>query len=143
VWFPDGIALRLISRSPVQQASECRWRRLADAGHGDRVLCQRHEQALGDSAAVVLDESEFASGSLRVTSYARPGKLFTASSDLITGEVGLLTPEARTRIIDAVVAADPCRDSYAFPGARRSDHDSAEATARVKAALAPLGASRP
>jgi hypothetical protein len=52
----------------------------------------------------VLDETAFASGTLRVTSYARPGKLFTASSDLITGGVGLLTPEARTRIVDAVVA---------------------------------------
>jgi mRNA interferase MazF len=53
---------------------------------------------------VVLDDATFAAGSLRVTSYARPGKLFTASSDLITGEVGTLTPEARSRIVDAVVA---------------------------------------
>jgi mRNA interferase MazF len=53
---------------------------------------------------VVLDGSAFASGSLRVTSYARPGKLFTASSDLITDRVGLLTNEVRTRIVDAVVA---------------------------------------
>jgi hypothetical protein len=53
---------------------------------------------------VVLDDTAFASGSLRVTSYARPGKLFRATSDLITGEVGTLAPEARSRIIDAVVA---------------------------------------
>lgn len=39
-----------------------------------------------------------------MTSYAQPGKLFTASSELMTGEVGVLTPEARTRIVDAVVA---------------------------------------
>jgi mRNA interferase MazF len=76
---------------------------LADAGHGDRVLCQITSKPYGDSAAVVLDDTAFASGSLRVTSYARPGKLFTASSDLMTGQVGLLTPEARTRIVDAVV----------------------------------------
>jgi mRNA interferase MazF len=77
---------------------------LADAGRGDRVLCQITSKPYGDSAAVVLDDTAFASGSLRVTSYARPGKLFTASSDLMTGQVGLLTPEARTRIVDAVVA---------------------------------------
>jgi mRNA interferase MazF len=59
---------------------------LADAGRGDRVLCQVTSKPYGDSAAVVLDDAAFASGSLRVTSYARPGKLFTASSDLITGE---------------------------------------------------------
>jgi hypothetical protein len=52
----------------------------------------------------VLEEIAFASGSLRVTSYARPGKLFTASRDLISAEVGLLTAEALTTIVDAVVA---------------------------------------
>jgi mRNA interferase MazF len=77
---------------------------LADAGRGDRVLCQVTSKPYGDSAAVVTDDTAFASGSLRVTSDARPGKLFTASSDLMTEEVGLLTPEAQTRIVDAVVA---------------------------------------
>jgi hypothetical protein len=39
-----------------------------------------------------------------VSSYARPGKLFTASEQVIVAEVGQLTLEARSRIIDAVVA---------------------------------------
>lgn len=51
-----------------------------------------------------LDLSDFASGSLQVTSYARPGKLFTASTELITAEVGTLKPEAVTRIVNGVVA---------------------------------------
>jgi mRNA interferase MazF len=77
---------------------------LADAGRGDHVLCQVTSKPYGDPAAVVLDSTAFASGSLRVTSYARPGKLFTASSDLVTELVGVLTDEARGRIMDAVVA---------------------------------------
>jgi hypothetical protein len=52
----------------------------------------------------MLDDTAFASGSLRVKSYARPGKLFTASSDLITAQVGTLKLESVTRIVDAVVA---------------------------------------
>ena len=76
---------------------------LADAGRGDRVLCQVTSKPYSDPTAVVLEETAFASGSLRVTSYARPGKLFTASSDLITVEVGALKREALTRIVDAVV----------------------------------------
>jgi mRNA interferase MazF len=80
---------------------------LADAGRGDRVLCQVTSKPYGDPAAVALDDTAFAFGSLRVTSYARPGKLFTASSELMTGEVGLLSLEARTRIVDAVVALIP------------------------------------
>jgi PemK-like, MazF-like toxin of type II toxin-antitoxin system len=77
---------------------------LADAGRRDRVLCQVTSKAYGDATAVALDQTAFASGSLQVTSYARPGKLFTASVDLIAQEVGVLTPEALTRLVDAVVA---------------------------------------
>ena len=75
---------------------------LADAGRGDRVLCQITSKPYGDASAVEIEQSAFASGSLRVTSYVRPGKLFTASGDLITEEVGVLAPGALTRIIDAV-----------------------------------------
>jgi hypothetical protein len=52
---------------------------------------------------VPLDETAFGSGSLPVTSYARPGKLFTASGDPIAAQVGVLTAEAMARIVDAVV----------------------------------------
>ncbi len=51
--------------------------------------------------AVVL--ADVGRGGLRITSHARPGKLFTANSDLIDSEAAVLTPEALTRIIDAVV----------------------------------------
>ena len=68
------------------------------------MLCQVTSKPYGDPGAVVLDDTAFAASTLRVTSYARPGKLFTASSDLMTGQIGLLTPDARTRIVDAVVA---------------------------------------
>jgi mRNA interferase MazF len=77
---------------------------LADAGRGDHVLCQVTSKPYGDPFAVILDNTAFASGSLRVTSYARPGKLFTASSDLVTETVGVLTDEACGRIVDAVLA---------------------------------------
>jgi mRNA interferase MazF len=76
---------------------------LADAGRGDRVLCQVTSRPYGDAFAVALNETAFTSGSLRVSSYARPGKLFTASSDLMTAQVGALTTEALTEIVDAVV----------------------------------------
>ncbi len=88
-----------LSRSKLRPAVA-----LADAGRGDHVLCQVTSKPYGDPSAVVLDNTAFASGSLRVTSYARPGKLFTASGDLVTELVGVLTDEARGRIVDAVVA---------------------------------------
>jgi mRNA interferase MazF len=76
---------------------------LAEVGRGDRVLCQVTSNPYGDASAILLDEATFARGSLRVASYARPGKLFTASDDLVVGEVGALTPEALTGIVDGVI----------------------------------------
>lgn len=97
----------VLVRFPVSDLSRSKLRPavvLADAGRGDHVICQVTSKPYGDPSAVVLDNTALASGSLRVTSYARPGKLFTASSDLVTELVGVLTDEARGRIVDAVVA---------------------------------------
>jgi len=40
---------------------------------------------------------------LRVTSYARPGKLFTANWNLITDTVGKLNKSATNRLLEAVI----------------------------------------
>ena len=97
----------VLVRFPFSDLSQTKLRParvLADAGRGDCILCQITSQPYGDSTSLMLDDAAFASGSLRVTSYVRPGKLFTASSDLITARVGELKRESVTRIVDAVVA---------------------------------------
>ena len=76
---------------------------LAKAGRGDWILCQITSIAYGDPSAVMIDQADFATGSLRTQSFARPGKLFTANDTLFTAEVGVLTPIARARVIAAIV----------------------------------------
>ncbi len=76
---------------------------LADAGRGDWVLCQITSSRYGDQAAVPLNTSDFASGGLRVASFARPGKLFTANASLLVRSVGRLNDVTLQRIVDAVV----------------------------------------
>ena len=44
---------------------------LADAGRGDWILCQVTSNPYGDTFAIVIHESCFSSGSLRMLSYAR------------------------------------------------------------------------
>ena len=61
------------------------------------------QQPYGDARAIKLEDANFASGSLRVTSYARPAKLFTANRDLIVAQVATLNQESFTQIIDTVV----------------------------------------
>lgn len=96
----------VLVRFPFSDLSETKLRPavvLADIGRGDTVLCQVTSKPYGDLIAVTLKDADFVSGSLRLTSYARPGKLFTASSDLITSKIGSLKPEALTQIVSAVV----------------------------------------
>jgi mRNA interferase MazF len=55
---------------------------LADVGRDDWILCQITSNPYSDVRAIELLDTSFATGSLLVTSYARPGKLFTANRSL-------------------------------------------------------------
>jgi mRNA interferase MazF len=76
---------------------------LADAGRGDGVLCQVTSTPYGDSRAFPLNAADFATGGLLVASYARPGKLFTASGALVVRSVGQWNDAGLQRLLDAVV----------------------------------------
>lgn len=96
----------VLVRFPFSDLSQSKLRPavvLAHAGRGDQILCQVTSKPYGDAGAVELNDAAFASGSLRVTSYARPGKLFTASDDLVTGQPAVLNPEVFRHVVDAVV----------------------------------------
>jgi mRNA interferase MazF len=102
---PTAGAVVLV-RFPFSDLSQTKLRPavvLADAGRGDWVLCQVTSKPYGDTRAIKIEDTSFTTGSLRVTSYARPGKLFTANQDLIVSEVATLKPQSLKQIVDAVV----------------------------------------
>jgi mRNA interferase MazF len=104
---PLAAGLVVLVRFPFSDLSQTKLRPavvLADAGRGDWILCQVTSKSYADSAAVVLEAADFQRGSLQVTSYARPGKLFTASGDLVESEAGELQPGRFRAVIAAVVA---------------------------------------
>ncbi len=76
---------------------------LADAGRNDWILCQITSNPYSDVRAVILKDDDFERGSLELTSFARPGKLFTGSSRLIVAEVGVLRAAVTKRIVHAVI----------------------------------------
>ena len=76
---------------------------LADAGKGDWILCQITSNAYSDPRAIELTSSSFNSGSLRMVSYARPAKLFTANRSLLVAQAGMLTEDSLKQIINAVI----------------------------------------
>ena len=77
---------------------------LAAAERGDWILCQVTSKAYADARAVELADADFAIGGLRLISYARPAKLFTAHERIFVAEVGVLRAESLKKITDEVVS---------------------------------------
>jgi len=101
-----AVGLVVVRPFPFSDLSDAKLRPalvLADAGRHDWILCQITSNPYGDPRAITLDSADFRSGSLRMTSFERPGKLFTANSSLIVREVGDLCAETMSNVIDAVV----------------------------------------
>jgi mRNA interferase MazF len=76
---------------------------LAEISRNDFVCCQVTSNPYADPNAVELTDEDFADGSLKRISYARPGKLFTANLQLFEGEAGALTEASRSEIVEQVV----------------------------------------
>jgi mRNA interferase MazF len=76
---------------------------LAHAGGAHWVLCQVTSNPYGDPAAVALTDESLESGGLNRPSFARPGKLFTASASIIARPAGALTGDAHRALVSRVV----------------------------------------
>lgn len=77
---------------------------VADAGNQDWVLCQITSKPYADQAAIPISQSNFATGGLRMTSYVRPGKIFTANQGIFVSVAGNLNDEARATVAEAIIA---------------------------------------
>jgi hypothetical protein len=51
-----------------------------------------------------LTPEGFAAGGLKLVSYVRPGKLFTANGRIISRQAGHVTPQVLQKVIDSIVA---------------------------------------
>ncbi len=77
---------------------------LAGVDRDDWILCQVTSNSYSDARAVEIADSDFASGNLMRTSYARPGKLFSANTSLMQRVVGTLNAPKQEAVVDAVIA---------------------------------------
>jgi mRNA interferase MazF len=76
---------------------------LAYAERDDWILSQVTSKLYGDNHAIKIDDADFETGSLRLVSYVRPGKLFTANNRVIKSQVGKLKDGTFVEIIESVV----------------------------------------
>ena len=96
----------VLVRFPFSDLSQTRLRPavvLADSGRRDWILCQITRNAYSDADAVEIASGDFQTGALNVISYARPGKVFTASESLLVSLIATLTDAAHKRVADAVI----------------------------------------
>lgn len=77
---------------------------LAQAGRGDVILCQITSQTYSDGAALRLLDADFASGTLKSTSFVRPVKLFTSNDSIVQRSIGKLKEEKFDEVLKSVRA---------------------------------------
>lgn len=75
---------------------------LAIGEFNDLILCQITSKSYSSKRAVQITQSNFSSGSLAVTSFARPDKLFTAEVSIIRSMVGRVNLATRNEILQQV-----------------------------------------
>ena len=56
----------------------------------DLILCQITSQWVKDKYAILIDEDDFVTGTLKQRSHIRPNRIFTADSNIILYQAGSL-----------------------------------------------------
>jgi hypothetical protein len=105
----------VLVRFPFSDLSQTKLRPavvLAEAGRGDYILCQITSRPYGDKSAIELGDGAFASGSLRVLSYARPATAINASDQLFR-EISIELKDGATSGAEFAVANVPAPTSHA------------------------------
>jgi mRNA interferase MazF len=69
----------------------------------DLILCQITSQSIKDSYAILLDDKDFETGSLKQPSNIRPNRIFTADSHIVLYKVGNLKIGKLNKVVEKVV----------------------------------------
>ncbi|MDQ3441495.1 MAG: type II toxin-antitoxin system PemK/MazF family toxin [Planctomycetota bacterium] len=76
---------------------------LAVVDRDDFIVAQITSQRKADRHAVELTNGSFTAGGLRVTSFARSAKLFTAHRRLVAKRIGRIRDDMRDAVRDAAI----------------------------------------
>ena len=76
---------------------------LADLPGDDIILCPITSQYSRDSFAVLLTETDFASGSLPAVSFVRPTRIFTADKNIIVRKTVTVKSETKEKVFQRLI----------------------------------------
>lgn len=68
------------------------------------ILCQITSKPYSSKATIIIKSADFEKGTLPITSFARPDKLFTPDTSIIKSTVGQLTPAFKNTVLQTVRA---------------------------------------
>lgn len=76
---------------------------IAELEGNDLILCQITSQQIRDRYAILIEDSDFESGTLRQKSNARPNRIFTADYHIILYPVGRLKSYKINEVISRIM----------------------------------------
>ena len=77
---------------------------LANLDGDDVIMVQITSRAMQDRYSLPITDADFAQGELRLPSYVRPNRIFTADRSLILYRIGTLKPGRTSEVVARVVA---------------------------------------
>ena len=77
---------------------------IAEVSNDDWVLCQITSRSYADITSIEITDKNFQQGRLNITSYIRPGKIFTGHESIIDKCVGRLNRMTQQQLIDKIIA---------------------------------------
>ncbi len=75
---------------------------IAEGEYGDVILCQITSKPKKGAETVELKDKDFQNGKLKITSYVRPRKIFTADLGLILYRAGKIKKEKAQEVEDVI-----------------------------------------
>ena len=75
---------------------------VAEGEYGDVILCQITSKLKKGAETIELRDRDFQEGKLKITSYVRPRKIFTADLGLILYRAGKIRKEKITEVEDVI-----------------------------------------
>ena len=76
---------------------------LAALEGNDAILCQVTSKTIKDTYAIPINDTDFASGSLRQPGNIRPNRLFTADNHIILYRAGSIKKEKLLQVVRRVI----------------------------------------
>ena len=76
---------------------------IAELDGNDIILCQITSKQIADKYALLIEDKDFETGTLKQASNVRPNRIFTADSNIILYSVGHLKPNKTKEIIEKIV----------------------------------------